>query len=139
MADESGDSGRNAALIVAVGVIGVVVILAVAVVGAAIAGSLVLAPDGDPAVPTVSITVEATENGITVSHDGGDAIRSDRLHVVVDGDRRTVWADAAEGDDEVTEGDQITVDGVAYGAAVRVEWRFEEERIPVAETTVQRA
>lgn len=69
-------------------VIGVVLMVAVTVILAATIGALVfgLSPGTDATAPIASLSLEPSDDNVTVVHDGGDAVDLDEVTLLVDGD-----------------------------------------------------
>lgn len=100
------------------------VLIALLVVVAAVLGTFVLGL-GEPvesSSPQVQFDFERTDDGVAVTHVGGDTVRASTLRIVVDG-----TAQAWPGSGEVTAGDRATV-AAASGSTVRIVWTGEGER-----------
>ena len=92
-------------------VIGVILMVAITVILAAVIGTFVLGLGdslGD-SQPTAQLSVEdVSDDEVTISHNGGDALVVDDLRVTVDDEE----ADFSEGDD-VSEGEQFRIGDTA--------------------------
>ena len=71
-------------------VIGVILMVAITVILAAVIGTFVLGlgdslGDNQPTAQ-ISVSIDETDNSITIEHNGGDSIESDTLRVVISSD-----------------------------------------------------
>ena len=114
-----------AVIVVAVLVAGVVagLFLGIGVVWGAVFGGD--SPGG--AIPVASFDVTTDSDGATLTHDGGESISATELYIIVEGEPRGSWAELADSNGDVSEGDSITVDGIEEGQEVHFQW-IDDER-----------
>lgn len=62
---------------------------------------------------------DADSGELTLRHASGEAVAADRLAVTVDGQRHADWS---AGDDALTVGDEIVIQGVPQGSSGELQW-----------------
>jgi FlaG/FlaF family flagellin (archaellin) len=134
MSGEESSDGLSIAVIAIVAVIvGGILLLVVAVVGAAVIGSFVIGVGEESASsPSAEFVFDRTDEGVTVTHDGGDPLPGDRVELAVNNDVRGTWVDLAD-DQEVTAGDRVELEAVPEEATVTVIWRTDDQSFTLAE------
>lgn len=127
------DEGRSRRFWIAVGVVLFVVLalLGTATVGAFLA-PLDQEPPDSPQVAWQYGYLDATQT-LTATHEGGDAVRADRISVTVDGEPTDDWSASNE---SIETGDRIVVGAARPGATVRFVWSDGDEPTVIGAFTV---
>ena len=121
--DKNGLSGDNRGVSP---VIGVILMVAITVILAAVIGGFVLGLGGDlQSAPQAQISIDAAtgNTGITISHDGGDAMTSTDLIVSYEGDSTGTAdfkADGSFSGDEFSVGDSSTFTSITGDVTVQL-------------------
>jgi len=106
-------------------VIGVILMVAITVILAAVIGGFVLGLGGDlQSAPQAQISIDAAtgNTGITISHDGGDAMTSTDLVVSYDGENTGTanFESGSFGGDEFSVGDSSTFSSITGDITVQL-------------------
>jgi len=118
-------------------VIGVILMVAITVILAAVIGGFVLGLGGDlQSAPQAQISIDAAtgNTGITISHDGGDAMTATDLVVSYDGGTTVNFEDGSFTGDEFSVGDSSTFTSVTGDITVKL--IHEPSESVIAETDV---
>lgn len=106
-------------------VIGVILMVAITVILAAVIGAFVLGIGGQqPDIPQTRFDFDFNDEGVTISHDSGDALTTANIDVVVDGSSLGEGAlDSGGSDNKYTAGEEIYSGSVDSGSEIRIIWR----------------
>lgn len=89
-------------------------------------------PQADPPQASFGSTYDADAGVVTLTHAGGEAVATDRLVVIVDGEPHDDWTATGE---SLSTGDELRVRSVAPDASGRLQWRdpADDVEVPLVE------
>ncbi|GEM_PF-1830883 len=84
--------------------------------------------------PEATFDLERTDDGVVLTHAGGEPVPAEELSLEVDGEPAGLWADG--GVETVTEGETIVLQDVEAGSLVTVRWTGEAGGVELHAETV---